>query len=135
MSKIKRLAKKTWKNKWSRELITLSNYIKYMIGPCSFCYDASSRRYKKEGDMTNRLAVPRICCFCLLPKYICYHQLGGKNLINIIHKSIIFSNTKRFYEAINYVKICIKSLAKKGKIEGKISKDIKLYINNYFGEN
>ena len=129
--KIKRLAKKAWKEKWHKE-IDMNIYQDEIAGTCSFCDDATKKRYKEEGDMTNRYVVPKICCFCLLPDYICKYEKIGNNLLSIIHESIHKDNSKDFNKAVKYVVYILKALMKTGKIPEHLEKEIKKYIEDYY---
>ncbi len=130
--KVKKLAKKVWENKWYREDITPENYMDICGGPCAFCHDAVKKRIKKEGDMSHRLCVPRICAFCFTPEFFCRFENNGKNLINVMHRCIAFNNRETFDKALKYVRSGIMALKKTGAVPEHFVKEIKDFLEDYY---
>ena len=126
------MAKKVWENKWHNEDITPENYMDEIGGPCVFCFDAQKRRFKKEGDVSMRYVVPKICVFCLTPEYFCRYENQGKNLIAVMHRCIVHNNRETFAKALKYVRSGIMALKKTGEVPEHLVKEIKDFLQEYY---
>ena len=113
--KIKRLAKKSLKNKWSQS-ITPENYLEDVAGDCVFCKDAAKKYYERWA-----------CENCVLPKVFCYGGLYESNLIGIIHKNLGV-NRKIFCKSVSLIKKGMYELKRKGKLQESTGKEMIAFV-------